>query len=85
MCNCVKCLRNDLVSFYPSAIEINYLILSYLKMFTLSIGLQMIQTSMEFLHLCQFTHFFNEVVLKGLPLVSKDFLKPPIMHQKFLP
>ena len=31
MCNCVKCLRNDLVSFYPSAIEINYLILSYLN------------------------------------------------------
>ena len=30
MCNCVKCLRNDLVSFYPSATEINYLILSYL-------------------------------------------------------
>ena len=28
MCNCVKCLRNDLVSFYPSTIEINYLILS---------------------------------------------------------
>ena len=25
MCNCVKCLRNDFVSFYPSTIEINYL------------------------------------------------------------
>ena len=25
MCNCGKCLRNDFVSFYPSAIEINYL------------------------------------------------------------
>ena len=42
MCNCVKCLRNDFVSFYPSAIEINYLNLNLKPMKKLSVYIKII-------------------------------------------